>query len=429
MALATGSEFRTMPLWGIIATGPFLHDGRADTLEQAIRIHGGEGMASRRLYEQLTDAEREDLHAFLASLGGAEQATEGLMPPNAPVPAPNEPGAPMPDLTPDQIEQWKEARRIFDRDVLVPEGLGPLFNGDSCRACHFDPVIGGSGPLDLNVMRYGVWSEDGFQAPADGQTILHRLSIPGLLRKEHESVHNAFEFRQTPSLLGLGMIEAIEEDTILAKADPEDADGDGIRGIPARLADGRLGRFGWKADVPSTREFARDALSAELGVTLPDEEGFTFGKASDDDTVADPEGSVGLIEAIDFFLANTAPLAPAEEVTQGRMVFDEVGCNACHTPSMPSARGEAWLYSDLLLHDVSPPDVRGFPSGGAGERHFRTPPLWGMGRTAPYMHNGLASTPEAAILAHFGEGEASRQAYEELSQADKDALLRFLKGL
>jgi CxxC motif-containing protein (DUF1111 family) len=112
------------------------------------------------------------------------------------------------------------------------------------------------------------------------------------------------------------------------------------------------------------------------------------------------------------------------------MVFGSVGCDACHTPSMQTGDGSAVnLYSDLLLHDVAAPGSLGVPSGDATATEFRTTPLWGLATTGPYWHDGRAFTIEAAILAHFGEADAARAAYEALSQADKDALLAFLRSL
>jgi CxxC motif-containing protein (DUF1111 family) len=429
MGLASGTEFRTQPLWGVAATGPWLHDGRADSLEEAIEWHGGEGARSRERWRGLSGQAQGQVLAFLRSLGGGDQVSEGLLPPDAPIPAEGEPGGPLAGLSEGERALWAQGRRLFDRDILQMDGLGPLFNGDSCRACHFDPVMGGSGPLDVSATRHGIWNEDGsFEAPEDG-TLIHKLSSPEVARAEPPGAHNAFELRQTPSLLGMGLIELIPEAAILANADPDDADGDGVRGVAHYLPDGRLGRFGWKGGVPSAHEFVRDALSNEVGLTLPAEEGMTFGFLSDGDAVADPEVDVDGIEALTAFLAFTAPLAPVEGDARGEAVFAEIGCDACHTPSFDTTRGPAKLYSDLLLHDLSEAGQRGFPDTMASETQFRTPPLWGLGRTAPYLHHGYASTVEAAIAGHRGEGDASRLAFEALPAGDREALVRFLKGL
>ncbi len=424
--LAEGNEFRTQPLWGVAATRPYLHDGRADTLHEAILWHGGEGEQAREAYAELDETAQAEVLAFLESLGGADQKSDGLLPPDAPIPAAGEPGAPLggTDLT-----LWERGRLAFDRDARLSEGLGPLFNGDSCRACHFEPVLGGAGPRGLDVMRHGTTDDMGeFTAPDYG-TILPRLTTPGAPRPEPLSGHNTFENRQTPSLLGMGLIEGIPDDEIMALADPDDLDGDGIRGVAHVMGDGRLARFGWKAQVPSVREFVRDAGSAELGLTVPEEDGFTFGFLSDGDEVADPEMSVEQIDDIAYFIGHLDAPAPAEEVPGGLELFESVGCDDCHVPELPGADGPVPLYSDLLLHVVAPDGVWGIADGMATTLQFRTPPLWGLRGTAPYMHDGSASTVLAAIQAHDGEANASREAFEALGGSDRALLIEFLEAL
>ena len=429
MGLASDAEFRTQPLWGIAAVAPYLHDGRADTLDEAIRWHGGEAQASRERYDALPAASRADLIAFLESLGGADQRSGGLLPPNAPVPDVGAVGGPARALDGAALEDFVAGRALFDHDFAYNAGLGPDFNGDSCRACHFAPSIGGAGPLDVNVMRHATFNPSGtYTAPAIG-TILPKFSLFDLPRIEPTPAANVFEPRQTPHVFGLGAIESIAEVDIVANADPDDANGDGIRGRVHRLADGRLGRFGWKAQVPSIREFIRDAMGAELGITTPAEDGLTFGLRRDFDAGDDPELTGDQIDALEHYLVLLAPPPPARADAEGERLFAETGCASCHIPSLPGADGPVLLYSDLLLHDVAPEGRRGIPDGDASATEFRTPPLWGMGRTAPYMHNGAAATALDAIEAHDGTAAASRQAVRDLSAADRDTLLRFLASL
>ncbi|MCB9705656.1 MAG: hypothetical protein H6711_27570 [Myxococcales bacterium] len=426
--VAEGNEYRTPPLWGIAAVGPYLHDGRADTLRDAIVAHGGEGEGSRDAFLALDDARQAALITFLEALGGLDQRSEGLVPPGSPIPAAGEPGAPFGLAGADDEALWLAGRALFDRDTPLAAGLGPLFNGDSCRACHFDPVIGGAGPLGVNVMRHGTRDGDTFVAPAYG-TILAKLSVPGLPRREADVGHNVFEPRQTPTTLGLGLIDGISEDTILGLADPDDLDGDGIRGIVAMTGDGRVGRFGWKASVPSVAEFARDALSNEVGLTVPEVPGHTFGFLSDDDAIADPEINLESLEALVFYLEHLDAPAPVAEVAGGLELFAEVGCDVCHVPELPGAEGPVALFSDLLLHDVAADGYFGVADGIATPRLFRTAPLWGISSTAPYMHDGAAATIEAAIAAHDGEAATSRDAFDALPAADRQLLLDFLGGL
>ncbi|WP_255215924.1 di-heme oxidoredictase family protein [Pseudenhygromyxa sp. WMMC2535] len=429
--VATGAEFRTQPLWGIVAVAPYLHDGRADTLDEAILWHGGEAQRSRDAYEALPQSERDALLEFLASLGGREQFSEGLLPADAVIPPTGTPGCPEPEIHANEamLAQWQAGRALFDRDADIVDGLGPTFNGDSCRACHFDPVIGGAGPIDLNVMRHGTIDMEGEFIAPDYGTILHRLAIPGAERPEHDPSQNVFETRQTPSLLGLGRVEGIADDDILANADPDDLDGDGIRGVAHLLPDGRLGRFGWKAQVPSLREFARDALSAEMGLTVPEEDSFSYGLLSDGDDIPDPEVDTAYINSLTTFMAGLAAPEPAAELPEGLAVFESVGCDGCHVVELPGVSGPVRAYSDFLLHVVAPEGAVGIVDFAAEQLMFRTAPLWGLRLSAPYMHDGSADTVEAAILAHDGEAQAVRVAFEGLSDDDRVLLLSFLESL
>ncbi|MEM9073344.1 MAG: di-heme oxidoredictase family protein [Myxococcota bacterium] len=427
---ARGCEYRTQPLWGVVATGPYLHDGRADTMDEAIRFHGGEGSGSRDAYLALSDAERAQVLAFLTSLGGSDQASEGLLPPNAPIPPIGVPGGPFRDLDGSEEERFRRGRAIFDRDVPLRDGLGPNFNGDSCRACHFDPVIGGAGPVDVNVSRHGTLTGDEFTAPAMG-TMAHRHAVASA-RPPFDDTTNIVGTFQTPTTLGMGLIDRIAEDTILANEDPDDLDDDGISGRARRVEGDRVGRFGWRSGVPSTAEFVRDAMFNELGLTLPSQPGLTFGAESDADDVADPEISLEDVEAMAFFLNTLAPPArvrtdaAAEDAGEG--VFASIGCADCHM-NLDADGMTVPLYSDLLLHDVQAPEYGGIGEGDAGFREFRTAPLWGIGRTAPYMHDGGSVTLEQAIADHFGEADAARTAYEALDGEARANLLRFLESL
>lgn len=431
--IATGSEFRTQPLWGLAAAGPYLHDGRAGTIAEAISWHGGEGRRSADRFAELGAEDRAALMEFLSCLGGREQHTLGLIDLSAPMPDPGSVGGPLVGLDPSQQASFERGRALFDREFTYEEGAGgPRLNGDSCRACHFEPAIGGAGPLGVNVLRRGLVTEEGeFVTPPEG-TILHKLSglsAPGDLLFAARPI---VEQRQTPSILGAGLIDAIAESDILAGADPSDADNDGISGVAAITSDGRVGRFGWKAQVPSIAEFVRDAGSAELGMTFPSSENLTFGAISDNDGVADPEFTGSAARDLEDFMALLAP-PPAKSVLTaeeqaGRTLFSSVGCESCHRESFPSSAGVVRLYSDLLLHDVGTAVGVGIPDGNATGAEFRTPPLWGIGSTAPYLHDGRAETLESAILAHQREGAAATDAYVALSPTEKTALIAFLRA-
>ncbi|HRX87251.1 MAG TPA: di-heme oxidoredictase family protein, partial [Phycisphaerae bacterium] len=425
-----------------------LHDGRAETLKDAILAHGGEAQAARDNFASYDEIAQDEVVAFLKSLGGLDQYSDGLVEPNTPIPAVGDFGGPLRDLTTEEADRFIRGREAFDRDHGHDQGIGglastvdnaPRFNGDSCRACHFDPVIGGSGPRDVNVMRHCIIKSDGnFEAPPDTpNTIIHRQIRVGSLPAEPYPGVNFFEMRQTPHVFGFGLIDAIADDTIMALADPDDANSDGISGRPNILADGRIGRLGWKADVPSLAEFVRDAMGAEMGITMPVQTGLTFGITEDGDGVADPEIELPEVEDMTFFMSMLAG-PPRKEITDpaeqaqvdaGEALFGQIGCTKCHVPALPSSMGNVPLFSDLLLHEILPADHAGIVSADAQMREFRTAPLWGLRATAPYFHSGEADTIEEAILLHDGEAAGVRAAYSSLSAEDKAAVLAFLNTL
>ena len=372
------------------------------------------------------------LVGFLAQVG-AETIFD-----DTPVPPVGAPGGPRVELSADDLESFKRGRLLFDRDWHQADGLGtPEINADSCRGCHEDPAIGGAGGLDLNVFRYG-FDDNGngpFENLPGGQVAskMRAPSVPG--RDEIDPTSDVFEQRQTPSVFGGGLIDTIFQEEILANEDPDDEDGDGIRGV-ARMHDVagvlEVGRFGWKAQIPTLRDFLRDALGGETGITVPDD-GRGFGMLTDDDTVADPEISEDELDDLDMFASNlSAPQrrnADAPSVLIGEGLFDTVGCANCHIPSLEGSEGPVFLYSDLLLHNIMPDDFRGMAETDAGVGVFQTPPLWGISRTAPYLHDGRATTLTDAIMNHDGEAALVRAEFEALSATDKVALIRFLESL
>ncbi len=450
MGIASGNEFRTQPLWGIASVGPYLHDGRAETIQDAILAHGGESETSRNAFAGLTSSEQADVVEFLSSLGGRDQFSTGLIPPNTPIADVETYGGPFRTLSSSEQARFLSGREVFDREFGFRTGIGGLtgdngarFNGDSCRACHFEPVFGGAGPRGVNVMRHGTQNANGtFTPPATtDNTILHTQTTALAISNQPEAGINVLEPRQTPHIFGAGLIDAISFETIMGNADESDEDGDGISGrahVIRDVAGTRVGRFGWKAQVPSIAEFVRDAMAAEIGLTLPEQDGLTFGITSDEDDVADPELQLSEAEDLAFYLGMLAgpprqDSSTEESAVRGATVFDSVGCSECHIATlMGEIDGEAIevpLYSDLLLHDILAEGSPGIVDGLASQTEFRTAPLWGLSQTAPYFHTGEADTIDDAIRLHAGEADAVREAYEALSDDDRSDLLAFLGSL
>jgi CxxC motif-containing protein (DUF1111 family) len=270
--------------------------------------------------------------------------------------------------------------------------------------------------------------------------------------------------RIAPPMIGMGLIEAIHPADLAALTDPEDRDGDGVSGRMARAkghtSDApRPGRFGWKAQSGSVREQAGEAFAGDIGISTPDLP-HPHGDCTDAQPacIAMPTGEQAalgegeapdeVMDLVTFYSANLAVPARRDvddpDVLRGKELFYEARCTACHAPKFVTRRDAAnpahafqliWPYSDFLLHDMGPALADGQRVGAATGREWRTPPLWGIGLTETvsghtrFLHDGRARSLEEAILWHGGEAEASRTAYADLPQADRDALIRFLESL
>ena len=359
---------------------------------------------------------------------------------DTPVPPVGAMGGPDRVLDANELEQWIRGRKVFDRDWTQAEGLGtPDLNADSCRSCHQKPIIGGAGGLDVNVMRFGL-DNDGngpFQDLPGGQVAskLRRPDTPG--REESNPQADVFEQRQTPNTLGLGLIETISDSEILSNEDPNDLNGDGCRGVARMIDVGgflEVGKLGWKSQIPTLYDFLRDALGGETGITVP-VDGRGFGMITDADPVADPEILPEDFADMLFFALHLAPPPRGgnqdPQVLVGESLFNSVGCAICHIPTLQGSDGPVPLYSDLLLHDIYPDDFRGTADLGtpAGVGYYKTPPLWGVRVTAPYLHDGRATPLEDAILLHQDEAIQITDAYQALGAEDQAALLLFLSDL
>lgn len=354
------------------------------------------------------------------------------------IPGVGELGGPATDLAPDDRATFLRGRALFDHPFHKSDGLGtPELNADSCRGCHQDPVLGGSGGLELNVSRF---AKDNlglgpFQDLPGGQAA-SKLRPPYVAgREEYSDQADVFEQRQTPSVFGLGLLDTVSDAEILARHEPIDTNGDGITGRAREmLVDGQpeVGRFGWKAQVPRLADFARDAMAGELGVTTPSD-GRGFNLPIDGDAVADPELTEDQVDDLAFWMLNlaapqrTGSLDP--EVLAGELLFDTLSCTKCHVPELAGANGPVRAYTDLLLHDVMPGGYRGMEDDATEAGEFRTPPLWGIRHTAPYMHDGRGEDLRGAIQAHNGEALAVRNAFLALTALEQDQLLAFLNDL
>lgn len=361
---------------------------------------------------------------------------------------PPQPGDPLAGLTPEQREMFERGRVVFDSVFTSETGLGPLFNADACAECHEDPVSGGTGDeIELHATQLrGTFCDPLIERGGP----VFQLQVTDALREalgiEAEPVPDSADrgLRSTPDVLGFGLLDAVPDSTLLALADPDDRNGDGISGRVGRDFSGNIGRFGRKALVATLLEFNEGAFPTEQGVTdssVPDE-GTVGGQPIPEgvDPAPDPEldaESVRLADAFVRFLAPPAPMKLTGPGRRGQQLFSEIGCVTCHVPSLRTgaspvaalAYKEVRAYTDLLLHDMGP-DLADICFGPvASPSEFRTEPLMGLRLSEHFLHDGHATTIDDAILAHAGEGAASRTAFQKLSAADREALLTFLRSL
>jgi CxxC motif-containing protein (DUF1111 family) len=205
----------------------------------------------------------------------------------------------------------------------------------------------------------------------------------------------------------------------------------------------RVGRFGWKAQVVSLREFAGSAYLNEIGMTSPDfpDELPPQGGPVSCDMTRDPEDDGGRIDAVTRFMLLLAPLPTTGRVAAlraGRVEFRRAGCETCHSTRLRTGRAHparaargrrVLMFSDLLLHDMGTELADGFAQGFATGSDFRTPPLWGVRESGPYLHDGRAATLEEAIVQHGGEAAAARDRFLALPVGTRAELVAFLRAI
>ncbi|MBI3696663.1 MAG: hypothetical protein HY238_17715 [Acidobacteria bacterium] len=362
-------------------------------------------------------------------------------------------GGPLPEITAAEFERFRVGLEDFTSVETVADGLGPAFNAASCAACHNVPAIGGSGTI--TEIRAGYRDDDGRFTVLGGGTLYHLFSIPP--HNCHPRIPaeaNVIARRISIPLFGGGLVEAIPDEAIVALEDPEDRNGDGIKGRAARIVDvatgrERIGRFGWKAQQATLLAFAGDAYLNEMGITndlFPTEAAAGISPetlrrcdaASDPEDVRDRLTGLRGIDKFELFMKFLAPVprGPIDAAVQrGEQVFREIGCAACHVPELrtgPSPnpvfdRKPVRLYSDLLLHDIGAGD--GIEQAAATGDEIRTPALWGLRLRRPLLHDGSAATPEAVIRRHDNEAARTRDSFLALPRAEKEVLLAFLRSL
>jgi CxxC motif-containing protein (DUF1111 family) len=356
-------------------------------------------------------------------------------------------GGPVGFLSFDQRRLFERGRVIFTNTFTPATGLGPLFNASSCAECHGIPVVGGEGAqIETHMTAFTNGTCDDLEEL--GGQVIQDSATPafqalGVFHEPPIPEASGSGRRTTPSILGFGLLEAVPDAEILAHADPNDADGDGISGRASLEPDGRVDRFGKKDVAATLDQFFSGAFIYEMGITdslEPDEQ--TIHGAALPPGV-DPTPDLDISQ--DDFRASVAfvrYLAPPPTGgfnfgdRQGRFLFSRVGCASCHLPALftggsaqrPLANRVVFAYSDLLLHDMGP-DLADICLGNATPSEFRTEPLMGIRFKTAYLHDGRATSIDQAVRLHGGEASGVVSRYLSLSPFARATLLRFVSHL
>ena len=361
---------------------------------------------------------------------------------------------PVAGLTPAQQEAFNSGSRTFSKDYQVADGLGPVFNDESCNDCHRN-----GGGSNRTVSRFGRLTSRGVFDPISelGGSLIQSRGIGSITTADgtHDyagertpAAATITARRRSHALRGLGFVDAVPDDTWHAMAQ-EQRDSDpstaGKVQLVVQVSTGRaiVGKFGWKAQVPSLLEFAGDALLNEMGITNPlfrDEvcpQGDCWALDFNPAPALNDDGRD--VEALANFMTMLAPPARGpitEDAIAGEQVFAEIGCATCHRPTLrtgPSAiraldRQAFHPYSDFLLHDMGSLGD-GIEQGQATGREMRTQPLWGLRTSTRFLHDAASRSLEDAIRRHDGQGRAARDRFAELAADRLAQILAFLRSL
>ena len=361
-------------------------------------------------------------------------------------------GDPLPGLTTNQRAQFQTGKSAFQRVFTPQDGLGPLFNQNSCAQCHEDPVVGGVGEeIEIHATKFSppdmcdsLLQEGG---PVFETQATPLLQAHGITNDPVPPDATGIGRRTPPPLFGFGLVDAIPEAAILANAHTNAAYG--IHGHANRTIDGRVGRFGHKADVATLFDFNVGAYHDEMGITsaLEPMEKTVDGTPVPPDTILGPEPNISLEEisnttAFIQFLAPPPPQIFTNYQDQalakrGKYLFASLKCSECHVPEMKTGANAinalnyktVALYSDLLVHDLGT-NLADICLQQAAPSEFRTAPLMGLRfHVDGLLHDASATNAQQAIERHDGEARKSADEFKALGEADKKALLKFLDSI
>jgi CxxC motif-containing protein (DUF1111 family) len=374
------------------------------------------------------------------------------------------PGAPSDDelldgpvegLTGEQNQVFLRGDIAFNDEVFTPAtGLGPIFVATSCGTCHAGD---GKGHPFTMLTRFGQTDATGNHFLELGGPQLQHRAIPGFIPEQIPAGASFSKF-MPPANTGLGFLDAVPDAALIALADENDTNGDGISGRPNWLSipgyanprpasveqdEKYIGRFGKKAAAYDLLQQTANAYNQDMGITSFFEPFDTYSGHE-----IDPEVSMQTVQDVVFYLKTLkAPIQRNQndpDVISGKQVFTNIGCAKCHTPELVSGTSSIaalsyktfFPYTDMLLHDMGPGLDDGYTEGSATTAEWKTPALWGLGLSKNsqggqyfLLHDGRARTIEEAIVLHGGEANQSRNNFQQLSAEQRRQLIKFLESL
>jgi len=410
-----------------------------------------------------------------------------------------------PNLTFDEQSDFGIGNSFFRQSwITAPasttarDGLGPFFNAVSCSSCHFKDGRGRAPLFDretahgllLRLSVHGVNSDgSSLQDPMYGgqlqdnailgQTVKGKFNISYqditetladgtvvVLRKPTYQINTlgygglAAEVKISPrvanQMVGLGLLEAIDESTLLGFADPNDANKDGISGKVNYVYDiasnsKKIGRFGWKANQPNVRQQVAAAFSGDIGITsslFPNENCPPGVDCNSIPNGGSPEISDANLNKVALYSSTLAVPArrnyTEQNVLEGKKIFETINCTSCHIPKIQTGKTHTITalrnqtirpYTDLLLHDMGTALADNAPDFEASGSEWRTQPLWGIGlistvnKHTNLLHDGRARNVTEAILWHGGEAQKAKNSFKELTTIERKNLLDFINSL
>jgi len=351
---------------------------------------------------------------------------------------------------------FASALGTFEEVDDIAKGLGPVYNAQSCRECHQNPVTGAAS--QISEFRAGHFNGISF-VDHPGGSLINDRAIDASIQERILAGNEVRTFRITTNALGDGFVECIDSNTLVAISNSQPAAQRGtFIQVPVAEQPGaiRVGRFGWKNQNSSLLSFSGDAYLNEMGITNrlnPTENTSNGNSVAAFDHVADPEDTDNDIDQFALFMRSTkapprdAAVAATASAQRGQALFGQIGCATCHVPSIntapagtvinggafvvPAALGDKTIhpYSDFLLHDVGTGDGI-VQNGGQGTRNMlRTPPLWGVRARPRLMHDASSVSRTDAILRHANQAATARNNFANLSSQSQIDIITFLASL